>query len=697
MPEGLPGLPPPGKVLSTPSRGLPGLPPPGRVIADEPSFLSEAGRVSAQAVKGAVDTLGLASDLGQAGTRFFPGGAAVQDIGKALGIPGVGGNLSDIGSTAEQVDTATGLTELTPETPVGRIVGKGAEFLGGAAVPLGAGGIAARGARTTLSPVVRALIERPATQLGAAGAGGLAAGGTEEATGSPLLGGLAGLLTGVGAASLPTTARGVRRTSEAISDVTSGMAPKRAAVEIIEESATDPTNLQQRLSAALRAQPDDELAAMQSTAEVLGDPGLAKLQGTIGRNIDEANVFGQRSAERANLRNRLIEALEPGEAIPKGTAGATIRAEVGEGRKSIKEAVSEAFGAVDPDDVAKISVDQEKTALKTILGKRFDPEIETMNPELNKLLDSVMKGSNKRNYSFIQKARSKALEIQRNLESAPGAQQRNQASLAGDIAEKLDEAAKRAAEGKNGFTKQQADKWLEARKLRVEQAERFEKGSVGRILKRNRQTGEYQVIDERVVDRVFDGTAEATRQLKKAVPEDNEAIKVLKKSVMDSLIEKSRSTDDQLLLSKLKTQLSSKRAGLDELFGRTKVKQLDRIVKDLQSEASINKLAAQASKGQSATDQFGAAGRFLKNVLGGKIAFRHPAKTTIVKLFAGDVTSLQETQINELLVKAATEPKFAAELLKTPTRKRVESLLTMLSRDLTKQAAIQAAELGGDT
>jgi len=481
--------------------------------APEPSLGGDAAGILSGFNRGVASALGAPVDLATGATNLVTRGINAvtgAEIGQ-IEDP-IGGSQSiRRGMTAIGIDT-----ERQPQTGAGRIAARAAQEIGGYMPFLGAArgiqGLANAG-RIALGPraaaVTNALASQPGIQATISTGAGVGAGlANEIVPGDPwadLGGALIGAIgTGGGIAVGSAAAR-------AVAPFVSPGARQMAAGYAMRRFSSDPEHLVERLAQAPReAVPGSPLTTAQALAP--DDPGMAILERTVrSEDPSRAAAFSVRDRAQSQADLAALQDIGP---IPPGTdaaasvqgliqgafdqaqqtaaarvgalgrevtpeqAGRIIREEFNAALGAMRGRVRTAFESIDPDGTTAIPGAAIYVRAAEPVNRIFGPGSGGPPRELTDIL-SDLRGE-AMPLQTLQNIRSRALTLARQARSGQNPDARV-ASVADSIADAIrsgiDDAATRGA----GMTPEQAALWQQARVLRVEQAERFERGAAAAV------------------------------------------------------------------------------------------------------------------------------------------------------------------------------------------------------------------------
>lgn len=435
----------------------------------------------------------------------------------------------------------------------------------------------------------------------------------------------------------------------------------------------------------IAALPDDELAKLMTTAEVTKNAGAAQLELELAKAGEGANKYAALKATRREARDELLERLARSEAVDEEDLVASLRETAG--KTSGKYAALEDELWKEFPKGVPVDVDGAKRRMLREVATKRGYGTTGLHPKVKKLIDQLTSGHDPsllppgvdfedltkqqqgylkslRSSGALQKMRSDALEISRdvNLTSKDKAVADSLARTINDVMEhQLDEA--------------DFNVWKAARDTTKEHAERFKGRTSGAKLL------DEQISDSNLIDKVVTGDRKSIQQLREAIEDDPKLIDQVKQAVIQRV---PRDTQGHLTPHKMRTFLAKKKNGLRELFGDEHFEQLQRVTKDLQSEASVQRLATEASRGQSATSQkLTTAGVVNRAIVGAIDPMVTGPMMDAAEYIRQTAAIKSKEEVTELLLRASLDPQFAADLVRTPERGRIMPLMERLAEMVT--------------
>jgi len=603
----------------------------------------------------------------------------------------------------------TGAAYEYAKTPEGReMIGETVGGIGGGALGALGGSFASPGAGTFAGGVAGGAA---GSQLGGELAEYL--GGTERSKEERIKRGLleaaiSAAIPGVGAAG-KATYRGARKLTTA--------GAEDAARELIEGYAT--RNADELIGAIARAEGAETLTE-RGVAETTGDPGLAALEEALRRSgREDAQAFAARDLERMGAQTSLANELMPEATLSKAARGEAIRESMDDALQASKRKVSALYEAVDPEGTSIIDLKQANADVQSLAKKLSGKEVKgrELTPAVKELIDdfaateNVAKATGQpyaNTWEQVQNLRSAATDL---MQGATNRERKLLTQVVESLDNSVDEAMKTG-----GFTPEQVAIWNKGKALRAQQGQIFERGVVGRTLKKER--GDYRIADERVVDALVDGKETTIKQALRAA-KTTEAKDALKQSTAEAFRKAAIGTTGNPTPSGVKRFVTQNKEYIKELFGEQHYRNLRRLQDDLISDAQAKELRNLASKGQSST----AAAQQLNKILGKKAGDNsvYSALQTVALTAGG--SSIGDTggaitgfaagkglskigqytgdKVADALVASMFDPIALKAMLRSGTERNTERfinkfLATALETEIGRQAAKPLAEVVTD-
>jgi len=420
--------------------------------------------------------------------------------------------------------------------------------------------------------------------------------------------------------------------------------------------------------AKVNALPTNELEALQTTAERTGNAGVAQLEKTLGGRLgDNANIYADLDRRRNLARRTLFNSGSSVDSVNKEGLGSAL-IDAAESTQSKMQRNSSEFWAGVPREES-IPIQGVKDPLKELLAKRtkglpINSKVEDLVSQVTKEESGVL------NSGGLQDIRADALSLLRDRELT-GFERK----LLTELTDKIDNSMA------SGLSEKSYQTWKAARQSTAAEKEAFRKGTVGGYL-----TSDNARVSN-VLDKVFKGDKQAVAELKTAIGNDDSLLEQVKRGVLDMV---PKDAQGNLTSDKMRRFVDSNETAIKELFGEGYYGNLQKISKDLKSQAGVADLGFKASKGNSTTAQKSTVAGALQDVITESlvpgISGRFSGVIEAIKQGAG----LRDAKaVEDLLFKAALDPKFAEQLSRAPTNRRMFNALESL-----KNAAIGAVETG---
>ena len=418
------------------------------------------------------------------------------------------------------------------------------------------------------------------------------------------------------------------------------------------------TGLTTEQLARVNAAPVSGLEALQTTAERTGNPGMAQIERTLASTGERANTYSTLNQSRIAEREGLLSSIAPGASVNKESLGAAL-IDTAENVQGKMRSNSKAFWSGIPRDET-IPVTKARQALGEIY---FSKEAGLpINAKVKSLVEQVLDNEKKNLTSgALQDIRSDALSLMRDRELTGF-----EKSLLTNLEDNIDTAMAEGLSDKSYQT------WKGAR-----QATAAEKGTYARGT-----AGGYLVGDtartSNVLEKVFKGDTQSVDELKAAIGESPEVLSQVQRGIMDMV---PRNAEGNLTPASMKKFLGANESGLKALYGEKHFSSMERILGDMRSQESVRGLADLASRGGSPTAQrttvAGAVQSLTTDSLVPGAGGYFSKVINAVKQGAG----IEDAKaVEDLLFKAALDPKYAELLSMAPTNTRIFNALESLSQ-----------------
>ena len=494
---------------------------------------------------------------------------------------------------------------------------------------------------------------------------GLGAQGAEDVTGDTKIAPLVGAIgTGAAVSSLGDLGSLLRRVFAGSSkDEIAGSAAK---------AFSEQTGLTTDQLSLANQQATDSLTSLQTTAERTGNAGAAQLEKTLGSTGDNAATYNALDQRRIQARESLINSGSEVSGVNKEGLGDTLISAAEDIQGKMKSNSAAFWDGVPKDET--ISVKNSQESLIELLGSRQAGLPIKANVE-NLVSQIALKKEGALTSGALQDIRSDALSLMRDKDLT-GFEKK----LLTQLTENIDTSMA------SGLSEKSYETWRAAR-----QSTAAEKSAFGR-----KTAGGYLVSDNtrtsEVLDKVFKGDKQAVTELRTAIGESPEIMEQVKRGIIDKI---PRDVQGNLTANNMKKFLASNESGIKELFGNAYHKDLVRIYDDLKSSAGVGSLAFLASKGNSVTAQkVTVAGAVQDLVTESLVPGTGGAFSGLINAIKQGAGLKDSKAVEDLMFKAALDPKFAETLSRAPTRRRIFNALETLQNGV-KSAAKTGAIVGG--
>lgn len=425
------------------------------------------------------------------------------------------------------------------------------------------------------------------------------------------------------------------------------------------------------IEAAMLNTPKDKLGGLMTTAEVTQNPGMAQIEKTLSASDDAARLYQERAGLREDARQSLISDMSSTKAINNEALGSNLINAGESTSEAMKGQARSVWNLLDrkiPVEAIDARIDMFNELRKRSGGLEINSNVRNLIDQFVEPVEGIATSGT------LQDIRSDALDLirQGNLSNYEN-------SLMSKLASKIDDAMA------TGLPKDQYDIWQTARNLTKDQAETFARGTAGGQLISDKARS------SNILKQVFKGDTQSIKELKSATGNNPALMEDVKRGILDTIKEDSQGN---LTASKMKSFIDANSEGLKELLGKSHFSNLERILKDLQSEANVSNIAFKASKGNSVTAQKNTVAGVIQDTLLGSLI---PGSGVLSKMAetAKATAGIRDAKgVQELLFRAAMDPKFALELSRSPTNQRIFSSFERLA-NLAKGIGIDAAIITG--
>lgn len=670
-----------------------------RQLTQSPTLSGEAEQVAGSYLKGMGQLGGLAANV-----FASPATLAYYGYRKATGDPiplsqallGYGSHVSD--RINELVNSQ--MDREQAQTKAGRIASTVAEFAPGLVFgggPKAAASIAGSGVAAGLT---REATDNPWAELAASLAGGAIAPATR------LVGNTGANIT-----------RGIGR-------LFSETAPEQAVADAI-RTELGPQGTAETLKALGKYIPGEDELSKLTTAEVTRKPLLAALQGELPRTNDKATELFQdiatrrEAARQALMRGNLPEALMNQQPEVVGEA---LRASLAAERQPLAEEAQRLFGQIDPLGTTAVPLKPVRDTYRAMSEALIEPRGQPLRGDAASAVEELFKplAQEKAGTLFgpkgeklTQAARFPEAETfkgmsqlrQRFLDAAAGAEKQSQnqaAAVMKALAASVDDTIADAAEKAVGFSAEQKEIMMQARKTWKALKETYDEGAVGQVLKTN-EYGRPSVLASAVPSKLL-SSPEAAAQFKRALGKNEEALAPLRAYLVSQMAGKTPTQFRAYL------KQSSR---LESVLGKEHFANLMRVADSIDTERTVRELFTGPSKGQSLTaqslkkntaellkasamqslgiighPQLDKAGAGLGAGIGYKVGGwpGGVVGTTLGGWLGKKSVEAQKafaTRVDAALLNLALDPKYAQDLLSKPGRKPLERVWPSFVKEFT--------------
>lgn len=485
--------------------------------------------------------------------------------------------------------------------------------------------------------------------------GALGAQGAEDITGDKKIAPIFGAIGGSGAASL------FRNTGSALRALFRGASQEEikgsAAAVFRELSGLTGKDL----DTAIASLPDDELARLMSTAEVTNNAGVAQIEKTLSASDEAARLYDLKAKLRNAARDRIINAGSTTQGVNKEGVGVNLITKAKEVQEQMAAGAKTLWRKVPRQ--SQIDVREGQNALGSLLGQRqaglpLDRRVQVLIDQFMATDPKSPALSSTRTSGALQDIRSDTLDLLRS-----GNLTANEDRLLSALQSQIDEAMGKSLKGEDFAA------WKLAREATATKAQTFARGTAGGSL------SEPMARPSNVLVNALKGDRKSVKELKAAIGNDPKLLEDVKRAFIDTI---PRDAQGNLTPNKMKNFLSANEGTIKELFGEDYLTSMKRILSDLQSESNVAQSAFRSSKGNSVTAQRATvAGMIHDTMLGALI----PGSGTLSRLadMVKKAVNVKDAQgVQELLFRAAMNPKFAKELAEHPSNTRIFSALDRL-------------------
>lgn len=450
----------------------------------------------------------------------------------------------------------------------------------------------------------------------------------------------------------------------AVRDVATGPATKqvegtagkilRENTGLTPEALTEATSKRKELAARL---PADKF---RTTAELTKDPNLAQIELVSTMEGQPHAAYTQRKALREEARNATIDKMSRTKAVNPEKLGSDLMDAANKNMEGQRDVASKYWTKHVEDVVVDITDDTKE--LKGILPKssRGSP----LNADTLKLVDDFSAPSGKLTTEELQQIRSKALEKNR----------------AGTELTSYDKKVRSWIADKARFYLEADPNWAKGTEKTASMYKVFKTGkspTVGGILvgKNTRASNALQ--------KVFKGDAQSAKELKSAIGNAPQVLEDYKRGVLDTL---KRDSSGSLTLDKTQKFFRANKNHLTEILGPEHSRNFQRVVNNLASEGSVQRLATTSTGKQSMTGQVSAINSAMDVIVkgaGNPFLWRISPTAAYLSRILGGLSEKSGkagvTKLKEVLAAAAMEPEYAKMLLEAPSKQGIITIVDRLA------------------
>ena len=355
------------------------------------------------------------------------------------------------------------------------------------------------------------------------GGGWGAAYGSGEGTGSDRIGNaVTGAVLGGGLGAAPGIIKGAGGVLKSLVQPFTQAGQKQIVANTLARLAREPRSI---LELAQSEVPGVNRTLGQSS----GDIGIRSIEKSFPQIREDLAV---RAAENNAARLSYLDSQAPMAGRPAEELGQVIKDRARSSYEAAKARTDKAYSSVDPTNSTSID---------------FRPIYEAVAPDINRAFSMRTGGTPEDLVSIMQRLRGTnntdlaSTDVMRrelyNIASqASNSGDNVKAAAATDIAKAIDTHLNGIASGevKGALSPSQVEQLRQARSLRSQQDDIFERGTMGDVLKRDRY-GKDELEASKVIDQYLSASPEKAAQFIKAVGSDPQALDALKRGVIDKL------------------------------------------------------------------------------------------------------------------------------------------------------------------
>lgn len=615
-------------------------------------------------------------------------------------------------SSAQLVDKGLDAAGVpNPETEGGGMMG--AVVRGGAAaIPTMGTGMLMQAAK--VSPEIGAVLAtQPASQVGGSVGSSAAAEYAKQRGAGPITQGVASLGGGIAGAGIVQGAQTAGRATAAAIQPFTQAGRERIAADALLRQSSDPANLRARVESGLLDTGRRLPGSPVTTATAARDPGLMVmeqgLRSDVGRSAGQGGMSGSaaiRDSEARRNATRYSALQDMADDASPDVRGAGVRSVLNERESTTLEAVGNIYKSVDADGNMAIPIKDISATMMAPAKSVYGRGSGKMPSDLSDVLDDIStaaKSGEVADFEWLQNMRSRLGELAGKASKDGNSRA---SGVFGKMRESLDDGVDQAL-STGGATPEQQSVWSWATAARRDAGQKFgrdETGAsvVGQILKTDR-FGAPMMPDAKVADSVLSNVGNLRQTLSAAGAKAGEVKQQLRGAFVDKLIAATKGNSDLVdAQGNISPSLSAanfrgfmeKNADIaGEIFDKPQIARLEQIYKDF---AETQLTATMGKARGSDTAQNVSVGNFIARASNGLIDPSSPGAQTVGSLggILRLIYSAPEAATREILVQAATDPKFAAMLLRNSSPANVQQASQYLKTTMMDRLIAATTEAG---
>lgn len=393
----------------------------------------------------------------------------------------------------------------------------------------------------------------------------------------------------------------------------------------------------------------DQFSGYKPTAEIAQDPGMMSMQMSLERSMPEAAMRSEGMNTGRDVARMKSVIQEQGPVVSRERAGSLIKEGLEENLSSLKKEVGKQFQSVE----GEVGIYPVKSAISDAImaekefGIGVPSSVENFIKTFQELPNTILA---QKMLSY----RSKVGSMMGSLKRSPDPTDKAGYRVMSQMFKALDNVEKDVA------TQPAQQALAKGRALRTKQGQMYEEGAVGAILKKN-AFNRYSRTDSKVQNKAFSGPEEA-RQVVEGLAGQDRSKEAMRSALIESL--KTRSTNAKgAFTQRLVTNWRNLQPVANEVLEKTQIQAVDKVTKDLMSQANIRDRAFLASKGQSATAQNQSMTNLLTDAISTGINKKLGIFGRVIKAIGGDKAFEIEAKSKQILIEMAFDKKFAKDFL----------------------------------